>query len=113
MRKLISLIIIALLLIVNFNLIQSIFSSSEKLSEVNKIEDRVKDLEDENKKLKATLEERDSNFYIEKEARNKLGFGKEGETTIVVSQNLLEQEKVSKNLTGKSNFEKWLELITN
>lgn len=113
MRRVISLLIIGLLLLINFNLVQSSLSSSKKLAEVGKIEGRIKDLEAENKGLKAELAERDSSYFIEKEARNKLGFGKTGETTIVVASQLIKETKNQNEFKDKSNFEKWLDLIRN
>ena len=70
MRKIVSLLIIGVLIITNFNLLQSSLSSSKKLSEVSKIAGRIKDLEKDNKDLKAELQERSSSFYIEKDARD-------------------------------------------
>lgn len=113
MRKIVSLLIIGVLIIINFNLLQSSLSSSKKLSEVSKIEGRIKDLEKDNKDLKAELQERSSSFYIEKDARDKLGFGKTGETTIVVINQLASQKKNTKEEKNKSNLEKWRDLLTN
>lgn len=113
MRKIVSLIIIGILILINFNLLQSSLSSSKKLNEVNKIGGRINDLEKENQDLKTELQERSSSFYIEKEARDKLGFGKAGETTIVVTNQLASQNKNTKEEKNKSNLEKWFDLVTN
>ncbi len=113
MRKLVSVLIIGFLIIINFNLIQGSLTSSQKLSGVNKIEDKIEDLEKENKSLRAELEKANSSFYVEKEARDKLGFGKLGETTIVVAEQLKDQGADVSEEKNKSNLEKWFELILN
>ncbi len=113
MRRIVSFLIIGFFLLINFNLVQSSLSSSKKLAEVSKVGDRIKDLEAENKDLKADLAERDSSYFVEKEARNKLGYGKAGETTIVVANQLIMEAKNQNELKNKSNLEKWLDLIRN
>jgi len=113
MRKIVSLIIIGVLLVLNFNLVQDSLSSSQKLSEVSKVEDRIKNLEAENQELKSELTFRDSSFFVEKEARDKLGFGKPGETTIVVANQLINQTKQDAEEKNKSNLAKWFDLIRN
>lgn len=114
MRKIVTFIVIAVLLAVNFNLLKGSYESAQKLKEVSAQEDKVKALENKNLFLKDQLKETDSGFYIEQQARDKLGFSKTGETTVIVENQAIsfveDTQKVEKN---KSNLEKWVELIKN
>jgi len=111
MRRFISLLIIGFLLLVNYNLMQGIFSSSKKLDEIDNVEEKISALEKENKNLKQELEKRSTSFYIEKEARDKLSYGKPGEVSIVVPEQFKKLSSNEKTKERKPNFQKWLELI--
>lgn len=76
--------IIAASLFIAYNLLSQILQavkSSERLS--SEAEDLFK-LEAKNKELKAKLSQIRSPEFIEKEARNKLGLAKPGETVIII-----------------------------
>lgn len=87
------------------------------------VEDRIDDLrqkivkeEGKKKELLRLREDVSSPFFIEKEAREKLGLAKEGETVVVLPSEdylrslitPLDEEDVPIN---KSNWKKWLKLF--
>ena len=111
MRKLLSLIIIGLLIIINFNLLKSSYESQNKLKQVNSQEEKIKQLQKTNSDLKTQLKKRDSDYYIEEQARNLLDYGKPGETTIVIADQNFSEAQKTKTEDKKSNFQKWLELL--
>lgn len=83
------------------------FSSGDriKLSELD-----VRKLEEENAKLKAEKDFRNTNFFVEKEAREKLGFGIEGESTVVFKREQSTPE--AKPLQDeRPNYQKWLDFL--
>lgn len=65
--------------------------------------------EAKNQALKKKLAEIDSPKFIEKEAREKLGYGKEGETILILPD---QKEVDSSQLTvdSKPNWQKWWDL---
>jgi cell division protein FtsB len=97
--------------VLNFNLLKSSYESQKKLEQVSTQEDKVKDLEETNLNLKEELSKRDSPYFIEQEARNQLGYGKPGETTIVIQDQSLGAGGVKEEKQVKSNFLQWVELL--
>lgn len=114
MRKIITFILIGILAIFNFNLIKGSFESSQKLTQISAEQGKIKSLQVQNLSLKNQLKETDTSFYIEEQARNKLGYSKVGETTVVVADQNLETARSSNRTNSpKSNWQAWLDLIKN
>jgi cell division protein FtsB len=111
MRKLLSLIVISGLLIVIFNLAKGSFESYTKLSQVTGKETDLKSLQLKNSQLKKKLTADQSDFYFESQARDKLGYGRSGETIIVVKDSEINANKSEKEKKENSNIEKWLKLL--
>lgn len=83
-----------------------LFSSSRKIDETRT---KVQELEKENEILKAELESRKSQEFVEREAREKLGFVKEGESLLVLPK---EEEKVEEpKRVEKPNWQKWKDVL--
>jgi cell division protein FtsB len=113
MRKFLTLVFIGILLLLNYNFIQGSYSSFQKLSEINQEQVKVEELEFKNAQLKEELKSRDSTYFLEQEARDRLGYARPGETTIVVDSSEIAvagQKSVEKQ---KSNLQSWLDLVTN
>ena len=91
MRKFLTLAFIGLLLLLNLNFIQGSFGSFEKLSEISGEQLKVKDLEAKNGELRKELQNRNSTYFIEQEARNRLGYTRPGETSIVIESSDISQ----------------------
>lgn len=66
-------------------LTKEIIKRSQVQKEINKLEQEVKLLENENLKLADLLEYLNTDFFKEKEARLKLGLQKPGEKLIIIS----------------------------
>ena len=73
---------------------------------IKQAELEVRSQELENQELQKRLAEVQSPEFIEKEAREKLGLGKEGETIVVMPDNADLKSQIS-NLNGEPNWRKW------
>ncbi len=83
---------------------------------IKKEETRLVKLRKENEELKKRAEEVGKDIFFEKEARNKLGLGKEGETIVVLPDDetlrklALKREEEQDTLPDP-NWKKWLKLF--
>ena len=89
----------------------NVIESSKRLDETK---EEVAGLQSEKSELEEDLNYKESDEYIEKEARNKLGLVKPGEEVFVVSQVLGETSAVgtaSANGEDLSNLQLWFDLF--
>lgn len=104
-------------IVISYYLITQIFSAFKASDRLTEAVDKVHLLEIKNKELKQQLKDVTSLEFIEKEARDKLGLVKEGETIVVIPD-----ERIAKIL-GLSdqipqqarlpNWKGWLKLFFN
>lgn len=114
MKKILTFLIVFILLAIDLNLVKGSFEANKKLTNIGQQEGKVRNLEEKNKDLKEELIKRNSSFYIETQARNLLNYSREGETTIIISdQALKDADKKTALKSNKSNLQQWLDLITN
>lgn len=111
MRKLLTLIFIGVLILLNLNFIQGSFQSFQKLAEINQEQLKVDDLAVKNSELKKELQNRDSTYFIEQEARNRLGYIKPGETAIIIESSEIGEAARRKQKEQKTNLQSWFDLI--
>src|SRR3972149_2820528 len=110
------LIFIVVFLVLSISLIRNIIKISQAGKRIDQENLKVENLKEENIELKKRLEEVQSEEYIEKELRDKLGLAKEGETILV-----LPEEDIVRSLAPKlteeeetlpdPNWKKWLKLF--
>jgi len=91
-----------------------VISAQKKLDEVR---ERLVEFERENKELENELEKISSEFYVESQARNKLGLAREGEVILVLPS----EEEVKRFSTRRTedekytfpppNWKKWIEMF--
>lgn len=113
MKKRLVLLILSLFglyLIVSFS--RDLWQLWQKGGELEKTQLRLEKVQTENSKFKGQLEYAQSDQFLEKEARDKLGMAKEGETILILPDNL-GQGIQNSNLPvqDKPNWEKWKELF--
>jgi len=66
----------------------------------------------ENEKLKSELEYKQSDKFLEEEARNKLNMAKEGEEIVILPKDAQESQQEEKKEPKKlANWQKWLNLL--
>lgn len=90
------------------NLARSIIALSKKGELVKQAEEKLAQERLENDELKRELSEVQSPDYIEKEAREKLNLGKEGEIVIILPS--IPPEPGEKLIEELPNWKKWLNL---
>lgn len=83
--------IILISLLVAYNLISQIIEATKSEERLSNAAEIVYRLEIKNKELKKRLESIQSAQFIEEEARNRLGLGKEGETIVVIPDEKIKQ----------------------
>lgn len=97
------------------SLFKGIQSSQKSKERVIDLEKRKNELVAENSKLKAEKEYVQSDYYLEKVAREDLHLVKPGETVVIIpdyqriSESANEQEQVEQR--QRQNWEKWWELL--
>lgn len=112
-KKLISVAILLFGLYLIFTFSQDLWVLVQKEREIGMGQEKLEELETTNEKLKEQLEYVQGEQFIEKEARDKLGMAREGETVVMLPENLgqvagLKKEEEEQNLP---NWEKWLKLF--
>lgn len=81
-----------------------LWKAGERIRDAEK---QVKQEEQENQELRKRLTEVQSPEFIEKEAREKLGLGKEGETIVVLPKAELEPSFARASERRQPNWRKW------
>ena len=103
MKTTLRLIIIIILVSASLILSKNIYTQASKFKEIYPAEAQVAELSKEQEALKSTLEKQTSAVFLEKQARDKLGFQKPGEIIYVVldpEKSVQDNEK-----TNKKNWE--------
>ena len=85
-------------------------------STVDEAGERVNKLENEKKELEARLSEVSSEYYIEKQIRDKLNLTKEGEIMVIlppedVLRKLAPKEEEKEAVLPDPNWRKWIKLF--
>lgn len=102
-----SLVVFLLILIIVVS--RNVYTQTTKFQEIQKAESRAAKLSKENKKLTEELKGKQSTFFVEKQARDKLGFQKAGEVLYVLPKSSDPNEQESSK--RQDNWQKWLQLL--
>lgn len=76
--------------------------------QVHQAQEQLSQEEAQNQKLKQKLAEIDNPQFIEREAREKLGYSKEGETILILPQQDQQSQRVTES--EKPSWEQWWDL---
>lgn len=106
---LIGIVILILLIIVNST--KRISSLRDTSKKVDKVEEQLQVLRQENEKLKVELEYKKSDEFKEAEIRNKLGMVKQGEAVVVLPQKDDEGLTTNDERQNIPNYIKWWNLF--
>lgn len=109
MRQMLYLLILLILIVLISNLTRSIFDYYTADGRLKKREEKLENLKKTQSKLKAGLEEVKSPEFVEKEARNKLNFTKEGEYIVILPK--LTSDLTPTPAPSLQNWEKWRNLF--
>lgn len=114
LSKTVLIFILIVVIIIAYNLISQIINTLKSGERLTQAAERLQTLQNQNKELKKQLEYIQTPEFIEKQARDKLGLAKKGETMVVIPE-----EKIDTVLgTSKSaqtsrlpNYQGWLKLF--
>lgn len=105
--------LIGLYLIVSFS--RDLWRLAQKEGEIQKANSRLEKLENQNQELEQKAKEVQTPEFVEKEAREKLGLAKEGETVVILPENFDRIAKINQSLNNSSldlpNWERWWKLF--
>lgn len=119
-KKLVNIIGFPVLLVLLLILISSFTKSIKRIREgdllIKKTKVKIEKLNEENKILEEQLRITQSEEFVEKQLRDKLGLAKEGEIVLVLPDNetlkkLAPVIPSEEEVTLKPNWKKWLELF--
>jgi len=99
--------IIGLLAVSNFKIRER---RKELLSQIETLEKEIQNVEKKNQELKAGISESQTEDYLEKEAREKLGLKKPGEEVVAIKK-IQSEEKQKEQKEEKSLWQKFLEFF--
>lgn len=107
---------VAIFIILASSLIKSINRIRVGEAVIKKTQARIENAESENKKLEEQLKVTQSEEFIEKQLRDKMGLAKEGEIILVLPEaeivrRLSPQIPAESEILVKSNFERWIDLF--
>ncbi len=110
MKKLASRGLTIVLLIMTISLSRGVWDSYQKLDDLKTTESEVKALKTENANLEEEKLFRQTDFYIEKAAREKLGLAKTGET-VIVAEETASKSAQEENDRIVDNWRSWFDLF--
>jgi cell division protein FtsB len=109
MSKKVGFILAALITIFfGYNLIAQITSTLKQADKLQSASQTLFSLELKNKELKDKLSEVKSPEFVEKEARDKLGLARDGETVIIIPEDKLKQVLGSTQKNIEAKLPNWL-----
>lgn len=111
MRKLLTFIVIFFLLALIVNSVKASFDSYQRLNQLSGGKDQLEKLKVKNSQLKKELTEKQSDFFVEQEARNRLGLEKTGDTIIVLQDEKIGATTKEAGQKEKTNLQKWFDLL--
>lgn len=91
-----------------YNLLSQILDALKSGERLSTEADSLYKLEAKNKELKKKLARIKSLEFIEKEARNKLGLGKQGETVIIIPDEKIKEILQASNSAKEARLPNWL-----
>lgn len=100
-------IVILVVLVIIYNLLLQITDSLRSSDRLNAQADAVYKLELKNKELKNKLSQIQSPEFIEQQARDKLGLGKEGETIVIIPDEKL-KSVMGASESAEIRYPNWL-----
>jgi len=105
--RVVRLVIIGVSAILVVNLSRSIWDLWRRRDIVAERQEVLRRLEIEHQRLKDELTYSESPLFIEQEARNRLGLGKEGESVVILPKSQITNSNDQTNEEKKENFPNW------
>ena len=116
MKKLLLYGVIIFQILIIVSLVRGMTISKRSASRIESMQDTKKKLEEERDKLKKEQENVNSEYYLEKVAREELHLTKPGETVVIVPESILIGTQTNdvgeKVLEVKPNWMLWFEILS-
>lgn len=111
--RVVRLVIIGVSAILVVNLLRSIWDLWRRRDILGERQSVLKRLEAENTRLKGELSYSESPFFVEQEARNRLGLGREGETVVLMPNVQFPISSIQKKTDEETipNWKRWWNLF--
>lgn len=100
--------IMLIALLLAYNLVNQIYDAVKSGERLSQQLEEVYQLEAQNRQLKKRLSEIQSDDFLEEQARNKLGFGKTGETVIIIPEEKIRQILGATASAQEARLPNWL-----
>jgi len=97
-----------MVLSLSYNLLRQISGTAGSSDRLNQMIEDVHKLEAKNKDLRQKLEQIKSIGFIEEQARNKLGLGRDGETVVIITEQRLKEILGASESAVISRLPNWL-----
>ncbi len=115
-EKFLNYILFIFVLFLFFSLIRGVFKLSDSDKKIKEAEHRLRELEEEKKDLESKLSMIESEDYLEKQVRDKLGLVREGEIVVILPDAEIVKKfapKIEENqeVLSEANWKKWLKLF--
>lgn len=111
MKKIIFIVIVAILLFTINDLVRSIFDVWQKKDVISQAQKELSFQKQENQRLKSALSYSQTQEFIEKEARDKLFMVKEGEQKVLIPKESEDSDQNSLYGAYDPNWKKWWKLF--
>jgi cell division protein FtsB len=111
MKKVIFIIIVAILFLIVNNLVHSIYDIWQKKDVISQAQEELNLQKQENKRLKSALSYSQTQEFIEKEARDKLFMAKIGEQKVLLEDESSVSGQAQRVGDNDPNWKKWWNLF--
>jgi cell division protein FtsB len=111
MKKVVFIIVVAVLILIINNLIHSIYDIWSKQSLLTQAQKELTHQKSENQKLKTELSYVQTNGFVEEQARDKLFLVKPGEQDILIPSQISTQSAQNNQQAQTPNWQQWLNLF--
>ena len=109
--KAINWILLILSIILTINIVRTFADLSRQENIIKEATDRLQEAEEEKGNLQKNLAKVESQEFIEREARNKLNLGKEGEVVLILPSISLVVTPSAIPADNSANWKKWVRLF--
>lgn len=109
--KIVTWLLLLMIVMLSINVARSWVKISQRAEVIKLIQDKLQQVKEQKENLKRKLAEVESQEYIEREARNKLNKGKEGEIVLILPSISPFIEPTPTPIDTSANWQKWVRLF--
>ena len=106
-RRIVRFIVIVVSIVMVINLSRSIWDLWRRRDVLGERQEVLRRTQEENKRLQSELEYAGSGEFIEQEARNRLGLGREGETVVMLPKSQITNPNNQTKQEKEEKFPNW------